>query len=299
VIEHHGILPEAQEGGVVTAPEAAQLHAGERGQAINVQAFVTFRDRPGYFHNWLMCMGGSTGGVNCFVECGGGTFDMKRESPTTALLYNHGFIVMGGCGSEIEEGKEVFFNPGEDDRVFRPETKPVAVCRAEEQKSIPIGLGRPLREHFKKDEAFCFGRDYDAAHLASHPQQKISSLRAVARLDPASANDWRDTVLNLDIAVTLKRGGPARRAQYSCSPLAASWECSLESASEGYTACSGRTINLVRGRNDEVMLVNRNSGLPIENECEAAPVGRPGGPSTSSDDRIFRLSPISVEACLR
>jgi hypothetical protein len=234
--------------------------------------------------------------VHCFVECDGGTFDMKRESPTTAVLYNHGFIVIGGCGSELGEGKEVFFNPGEDDQVFRLENKPVAVCRAEEQKAIPIQMGKPLRERFKKDEAFCFGRDYDAAHLATFPQQKISSLRAVARLDPASVNQWHDTV-NLDVAVTLNRGGPAATAHYSCSPLAASWECSLESPSEGYTGCSGRTISLVRGHNDEVMLINRKSGLPIENECEAAPDGQP--PSTSSDDRIFRLLPISADACRR
>ena len=254
-----------------------------------VQAFVAFRDRPGYFHNWLMCMGESNAAVNCFVECDDGTFDMKRESSTTALLYNHGFVVIGGCGSELEEGKEVFFHPGEDDKVFRLENKPIAVCRAEEQKAIPIRMGKPLRERFKKDEEFCFGRDYDAAHLANHPQQKISSLRAVARLDPA---EWQDTV-NLDVAVTLNRDGPTARAHYSCSPLAASWECSLEMDN----GCSGRTISLVRGRNEEVMLINRNSGLPIEKECVAAPAGRPGGPPTSSDDRIFRLLPISADAC--
>jgi hypothetical protein len=288
-------------------PEAENWQPDQRGERIkqfqengraDVQAFVTFRDRPGYFHNWLMC-NESKDGVHCFVECGGGDFDIKRESPTTALLYNQRFIVIGGCGSEVEEGKEVYFEPGEDDKVFRLENKPVAVCRAEEQKSMPIRIGKPLRERFKQDEAFCFGRDYDAAHLASHPQQKVSSLRVVGRLDPAGKNQWWDTV-NLDVVLTLKRGGAAAMARYSCFPQAASWECRREIAGEGYTACNGRTIHLVRGRGDDVMLVNRHSGLPIDN-CETVPDSGqyPQAPPTSSDDRTFQLSPMPIEACRR
>ena len=63
-----------------------------------------------------------------------------------------------------------------------------------------------------------FGRDYDVSHLASHPQQKTSSLRVVGRLDPAGgANQWFDTV-NLDVTMTLNRDGPYATAHYSCSP---------------------------------------------------------------------------------
>jgi hypothetical protein len=74
-------------------PEAEDWRADQRAdlsRSPSVQAFITFNDRPGYFHNWLMCPDESKNGVHCFVECGGGSFDMKRESPTTALLYNHG-----------------------------------------------------------------------------------------------------------------------------------------------------------------------------------------------------------------
>jgi hypothetical protein len=48
-----------------------------------VQAFVTFRGRTGYFHNWLVC--------------DGGRFHLKRESAGTVLLNNHGFVLIGGC----------------------------------------------------------------------------------------------------------------------------------------------------------------------------------------------------------
>jgi hypothetical protein len=101
---------------------------------------------------------------------------MKRESPTTALLYNHGFRVLGGCGQEAEGTDWVDFSPGEDDRVFKLESMPVAACRVEEQRAMPIRPGKPLRERFRHDEVFCFGRDYDAAHLANHPQQEVASI---------------------------------------------------------------------------------------------------------------------------
>ena len=35
---------------------------------------------------------------------------------------------------------------------------PVAACRAEEQKAMPIRPGKPLRERFRQDEVFCFGQ---------------------------------------------------------------------------------------------------------------------------------------------
>src|ERR1700738_1488206 len=106
-----------------------------------VQAFVRFRDRPGYFHNWLVCSEEYENGGHCFVECEGGTFDLKRDSLTTALLYNHGVVVVGGCGA-VEGTDWVYFSPGEDDRVFKLESMLVAACRVEEQKAMPIRPGK-------------------------------------------------------------------------------------------------------------------------------------------------------------
>src|SRR5262245_52748105 len=102
----------------------------------HVQAFVTFRDRRGYFHNTLQCDKESRDGTRCYVECDGGSFSLKREAAGTALLTNKGFVLLGGCGEEIEEGKEVMLEPGKDDKTFRLEGKPVAACRAEEQKAV-------------------------------------------------------------------------------------------------------------------------------------------------------------------
>jgi hypothetical protein len=207
-----------------------------------VQAFVRFRDWPGYFHNWLVCSGEYENGVHCFVECDGGTFDMKRESPTTALLYNHGFRVVGGCGQEAEGTDWVDFSPGADDRVFKLESMPVAGCRAEEQKAIPIRLGKPLRERFRQDEVFCFGRDYDAAHLAKHPQQQVGSIR-VGRLAFEKEwlnNDrtriWPDDV-QLAVSLNVRTNSARRDLHYVCRPREASWQCTAVSGSDAGSSC--------------------------------------------------------------
>ena len=143
-------------------PEAENWRPNQREETIkrfretgetSVQAFVTFRDRRGYFHNALTCNKETTNGVGCYIECDGGSFDLKRESPATVLLNNNGFVLIGGCGEEVDESQTVYFTPGKDDKVFRLESKAAAVCRAEEQRARPIRAGKPLRERFGEKEA--------------------------------------------------------------------------------------------------------------------------------------------------
>lgn len=272
-----------------------------------VSAFVTFRDRRGYFHNSLNCNKENKDGVSCYIECDGGSFLLKRQSANSVLLDNGGFVLIGGCGDEVEEGEELRFEPGKDDKLFRLDSKPVAVCRAEEQKAIPIRAGKPLRERFKEDEPFCFGRDYDPAHLASHPQQLVASLR-VGRLDPAKELEddpdpkWWWYNVRLDVALTLRAGGAATTARYWCTPQEGSWECrrTFEGENEGNNACIGRSIHLVRGPGDDIFVHNRRSGLPINDACATSPataVYQDPPPLTRSDDKVFRLSRMPVAAC--
>jgi hypothetical protein len=275
----------------------------EDGQA-SVTAFVNFRDRKGTFHNALTCDQETREGVRCMIECDGGSFRLARSGANSVLLHNNGFVLVGGCGEEIEEGQERHFDPGADDKVFRLDNRPVAACRAEEQKATPIPAGLPLRERFKEDEQFCFGRDYDAAHLTSNPKQMVSQIR-VGRLTPAKEreddNDSKFWWFNvkLDVSVTLRSNLKTTTVRYACSPQEASWECQRRVESGSPSACSSRSIQLVRGPGDEILLYNRHSGLPTDNECEAAPTGQqfPARPMTRSDDRTFRLTRMPVRQC--
>jgi hypothetical protein len=288
-------------------PEAENWQASQRDEAITrfrksevawVQAFVTFRDRTGYFHNWLVCRKEANDGAHCSVECDQGSFDLKRESPTTVLLHNNGFVLVGGCFAEADE-PEIDFIPGKDDKVFRLEAKAAAICRAEERKAKPIRPGKPLRERFQENELFCFGRDYDADHLAKHPQQKVASIR-VGRLSPASERRDADQKwpegLKLSVALTLKAAATRRALTYVCSPREASWECRFDWAEGVHSTCDGDTVHVARGRDDDILLINRKEGLPIDAPCQAWQKSGPSQP-TRSDDKTFRLVRMPIEAC--
>jgi hypothetical protein len=293
-------------------PDAEYRRAGARDEAIKrfnetgeaeVQAFVTFRDRKGYFYNWLTCAREAKDGMRCFIECDGGSFELKRENAGSVLLNNNGFVLVGGCGEDVEATEEVHFSPGKDDKVFRLEAKPTATCRAEEQKARPIRPGKPLRERFQETEAFCFGRDYDAAHLAKHPSQKVASIR-VGRLDPASERrdadeKWPENA-KLSVKLTLKQTTPARALKYICNPKEASWECAAEMVPDARSTCDGNTVHLTRGAGDDILMINRREGLPIDAACRTKAESEPSDDHqtpTRSDDKSFRLTRMPVEAC--
>jgi len=296
-------------------PESERWHPDERDEEIkrfretgetSVAAYVTFRNRKGNFYNYLSCSKEDRDGVTCAVECDGGSFRLKRENANTALLTNNGFVLVEGCGDEVEEQQAVTLDPGRDDKVFRLESKPLSVCVAEAQKINQIPAGTPLRERFKEDEAFCFGRDYDAAHLAGHPQQLVASLR-VGRLDPAAEKDpdaptqWWWYNVKLSVSLMLKTSSKVTGTGYTCYPEEGSWGCRRDSAGDDTSACADRTIQLVRGPNNDILVQNRYSGLPIDNECETAPTGEqyPKKLTTRSDDKLFQLSRMPIEACRR
>jgi hypothetical protein len=287
-------------------PESEYWQASERDEAIKrfhetgvawVQAFVTFRGRTGHFHNWLHCTKETKEGTHCYVECDGGSFDLKRESARTALLNNNGFSLFV-CGEEVE----VDFSPGTDDKVFRLEAKAVDICRAEERKAIPIRPGKPLRARLQESELFCFGRDYDAAHLANHPQQKVASIR-VGRLNP-EAEKRRDpnqkwpSGVKLRVALTVKAAPSGRALTYVCYPRESSWECTAEAVRDIPSSCDGDTMHLARGGDDDILLINRKGGLPIDAPCETTSRSNYDQQQpTRSDDRIFRLVRMPIEAC--
>jgi hypothetical protein len=298
-------------------PEAENWTPGQRAEAIRqfkedgqilVDAYVTFRDRKGHFYNTLSCsVGDDKTKLNCMIDCDGGSFVLEPTKANAALLHNNGFVLIGGCGEDVSEHEMVHFSPGDDDKVFRLERMPAAACLAEVQKAKPVRKGTPLRARFKPDEPFCFGRDYDSAHLAKNPQQKVAKIR-VGRLNPAKEkadnpdadpNVW---ISNVVLMVSLNaKAGPGRKADYTCQPLDGSWECTMQHKEGAPSSCLGRKVNLVRTETDDILLLNRKTGLMIDADCENLPKPAtdqiPRHAPTPSDDKVFRLTRMPVEAC--
>lgn len=288
-----------------------QIELFKSDKTVGVDAYVTFRDRKGYFYNSLSCHDSSDEGVMCGIDCDGGSFVLKPGNAGSIMLQNNGFVLIGGCGEEIEQAAQVYFQPGKDDKVFRLDKKPVDACRAEEQKTTPVrlGQGQPLRERFKPDEPFCYGRDYDAAHMAKHPQQKVAAIR-VGRLDTAperketdtmSASEWPGDV-RVNVSMKMKAGSTPRKANYSCDPEVSNWKCTITGPETHNSTCTERYFQLSRAAGQDISLINRRDGLPIDFACPDASKSQNAGDDvdkrkTKSDDASFRLTKMPLEAC--
>ncbi len=249
---------------------------------IQVTAYVRFRDRPGLFFNGLSCSGNSKDGVRCGIDCDGGGFHLKG-SGDSLLLENQGFVVIGGCGASEDEAEQAdYVKPGADDKIFRLDRKPIAECRALEDSRKPIwaSLGAPLRERFDTDNAVCFTRTYDAAHLSKHPKQTVKRI-AVLKVKGDKRGDDEFPYYNLIFRVGLKNGKHVEK-KTQCGADQYAFACTHDSDLD-----TQRDFYLTRAGRDHMMLRDQRGAMNKMFD----------GVTLGADDRIFRLEQASAEAC--
>jgi hypothetical protein len=251
---------------------------GDNGD-IALRAYLRLRDRKGVYSNYFNCRRGEKGAVQCGIECDGGTF-LMRPSGGSLLIDNQGFVVVGGCGGSDEDNENpVVVRPGADDKTFRLDRQPLEQCTAlrDAQRPAWAKLGAPLRERFAKDGALCLVREYDAAHLASHPQQTV---KRIAVLKTAAAGKPHEPPqYNLSFRAELKNGRKLEGAT-NCWPEDYSYACTHNAEHD-----TARSFYLTRA-GDGVMLRDRKGSL-----------GALFNSKLGSDDRIFRLQPSPESAC--
>ena len=249
---------------------------------MQVMAYVRFRDRPGLFFNGLHCSRNSEGGVRCGIDCDGGGFHLK-PSGDSLLLENQGFVVIGGCGAsedEAEQADQVL--PGADDKVFRLDRKPVAECLALEDSRKPAwaALGALLRERLDSDNAVCFTRSYDAAHLSKHPKQTVKHIAVLkTKGDKRTEDDF--PYYNLVFRVELKDGKRAEK-KTQCGADQYAFACTHNADMD-----TQRDFYLTRAGKDHMMLRDRRGAM--NKMFDDVTLG--------TDDRIFKLEQAAAEAC--
>ena len=249
---------------------------------MQIMAYVRFRDRTGLFFNGLSCMNYAESGVRCGIDCDGGGFRLK-PSGDSLLLENNGFVVIGGCGAsedEAEQADQVL--PGADDKVFRLDRKSVAECRALEDSRKPAwaALGAPLRERFDSDNAVCFTRSYDAAHLSKHPKQTVKRIAVLkTKGDKRAEDDF--PFYNLVFRVELKDGKRAEKTT-QCSADQYAFACTHNAEAD-----TQRDFYLTRAGKDHLMLRDRRGAM--NKMFDDVTLG--------TDDRIFKLEQAAAGAC--
>jgi hypothetical protein len=170
-------------------------------------------------------------------------------------------------------------------------------CAAAQEKSSPLPSHLPLLKEV------CFGRAYDAAHLASHPKQRVTSFHLAREFTPDPFTEdpsWTPEELrNVDgedgrILVTAyvrfrDRPGVFSNGLSCAREDSGNVRCGID--------CDGGSFNL-KASGPSILL--ENEGFVVVGGCGASEedqdnseVVKPG-----ADDKLFRLDPKPVAACV-
>jgi hypothetical protein len=254
-----------------STPAELRENDGQDGN-VNISAYVRFRDRKGLFWNSLSCRKSDAGVIRCGIDCDGGGFKL-RASNSSLLVENEGFVVVGGCGaSEDEQERTEYVKPGTDDKTFRLDPQPIAMCAALRDQERPTWakLGEPLRVRFARESSFCFSRTYDDAHLAKNGKQNV---RAISIVKAETPGDAEPPGYRMTFRLTL-RSGQKVETTANCWPDSYAYTCNARIGDSG----DGAEFSLTRAGETHMMLRDRRGAL-----AKIFP-GKLG-----TDDRTFRL----------
>lgn len=140
--------------------------------------------------------------------------------------------------------------------------------------SCPVAAQSPQDRIFPGGKT-CYARDYSAAHLAGHPQQRVSSIALTP--DDAVSPDPR---LELWVTITLRdQPGEQYLALAVCENSGDTVYCGLEGDAGGFTVepAKGGAV-LVRVTREGMSFEGENGFVTLE--------------SNRGDDRSFLLQPV-------
>ncbi len=242
-------------------------------------------------------------GIGCGMDCDRSLASVKVDDKGKLLLsgLSPDVFLDPDASESMSKAEYAKQQLGSEDDNFKLDPMPAETCKAEFARIDPIdpALGDPLRVRLKPDQPFCYGRDYDDAHLKSHPKQMTRSIRvfrgpielASFAADGDKAN-WPDGA-DIAVTVTTRKNGAKVTQTYSCQGEADQWRCAASSKMSNFSCdIAQKEIFLKRGANGTMMLANPNSSLAIVDLCSKAADGK-----TKSDDKVYRLESMPQSAC--
>ena len=128
----------------------------------------------------------------------------------------------------------------------------------------------------------CFVRTYDTAHLAKHPAQRVSAMKA-------EIIEWESNPF-VRIAYTLRDGGKFSVGGDCYDAIEGGYLCHLcvdESCETGE-----QTFKVMLKGNDAISIVNDTTGVTAKSESDTTDELKPGGEHAS-----FALARTDYSAC--
>lgn len=182
----------------------------------SAQVMARFSDTGHFYDQTVTCDLWHDGGqrIGCYVECDGGSFIARKTASglDVAIEPDGGLSLNQSCGEPDEIGRDRWLSSQDAGGAFSMNRAEPSACAAirQEARIHDGGDAVPLRQRIADDGWRCLKRSYDKAHLAGHPQQKVTSI-AVAIRGPAKAEADADggypaTTLAVALSFRLRDG---------------------------------------------------------------------------------------------
>lgn len=144
--------------------------------------------------------------------------------------------------------------------------------------AAPASAQSPRDLMFPSD-ATCYLRHYSAAHLASHPAQRVTQIALGP--EPGSRNPMQ---LTLRLAVSLRGTGEDFLSLAYCENTGGALSCQVEGDSGWFM--------LKPAAKGGILMTTGRRGLGFEGERDFVQIG--GG---ASDDNSFLIPPVPADSC--
>lgn len=179
----------------------------------------------------------------------------------------------------------------------------LALCATAPGSARAKDEGSPLPLHFPVGKNACFGRIYDARHLADHPKQRVTSFYLFRDLTPDLAKEDRPDTPEERRVASGADGNFSLMAyvRFRDKPGKLFWHSlGCHKTENGNTRCGIDCDggSFVLKPQDRSLLLENNGFTVIggcgesEDEAEERDFVAPG-----ADDKLFRLEPKEVSAC--
>jgi hypothetical protein len=145
-----------------------------------------------------------------------------------------------------------------------------------------------------KPTSVCFSRVYDDAHLASHPQQNVRTMRMIV----TSRVDDGNRVYELRLGVTFKSSARKFETSGSCGSIHADGGSPAEKGVVHCGVdCDGGGIDVAL-RDSKSLRVAIPAGARLYRAGSSAEAPASGRKNFGSDDKLFRLDRASFSECV-
>lgn len=179
----------------------------------------------------------------------------------------------------------------------------IAASAAQAQPPAPEGFARKVFSGgiTANDKSYaCFVRHYDAAHLARHPQQKVTAMKLLVTGEgkPADDEEMKEkgplTDYSFRLGLRFRDRGGAFDSSGACGHPRAAEETPNKLQLFCGVDCDGGGISIEMANNDKSTLIRLERVRIWQNsKPDDESVDLSGG----ADDRVFRLDRAKLEEC--